>query len=295
MISCSFSSAWVLFSSASHSTVSLFPWKSLKWVSLRLQLQPLLHNTRVPLLPARPPAPHLPSGKGTTWERNDTGLAASDETIPQVTLWSSSEAVADAAFCKTWPISPGGEFSARGRESPGKSLEARDIPPVLFSASSERAQNCVPCQVQGGEVLLRGGRGLGCAEQTRKTTEWRKRGGRGAGGGPPLRSRHLRFPTVRRRVGSIPSLCALDPRTRPRPGRSGELPSGEGTPLAGEGLCARVIPAPAALEPAVEGGSAAGTARVTHSRTCARAPSLAPGSGRTRRAPGKPPAGVPRM
>ena len=175
--------------------------------------------------------------------------------------------MADAAFCKTWPISPGGEFSARGRESPGKSLEARDIPPVLFSASSERAQNCVPCQVQGDEVLLRGGRGLGCAEQTRKTTERRKRGGAGGWGWSPSPQPAPAFPN-----------CPAARRKHPEPMRPGpahptptralrRAASGGGTPLAGEGLCARVIPAPAALEPAVEGGSAAGTARVTRSRT----------------------------
>lgn len=71
------------------------------------------------------------------------------------------------------------------RKRPGIPREisrSEGYPPVLFSASSERAQNCVPCQVQGGEVLLRGGRGLGCAEQTRKTTERRKRVGGGGGG-----------------------------------------------------------------------------------------------------------------
>ena len=54
--------------------------------------------------------------------------------------------------------------------------------------------------------------------------------GGGNGGRPPLRSRHLHFPTVRRRGRSIPSLGALDRRTPPRPGSAGELPSGGGTP-----------------------------------------------------------------
>ena len=64
MISCSFSSVWVLFSSASHSLLyHCFP-ESLSSVSLRLQLQPLLHNTRVPLLPGSPPRPSPPLREG---------------------------------------------------------------------------------------------------------------------------------------------------------------------------------------------------------------------------------------
>ena len=184
------------------------------------------------------------------------------------------------------------------RKRPGIPREisrSEGYPPVLFSASSERAQNCVPCQVQGGEVLLRGGRGLGCAEQTRKTTERRKRGGAGGWGWSPSPQPAPAFPNRPAARRKHPELMRPGP-AHPTPTRAlRRAASGGGTPLAGEGLCARVIPAPAALEPAVEGGSAAGTARVTRSRTCARAPSLAPGSGRTRRAPGKPPAGVPRM
>lgn len=87
MISCSFSSVWVLFSSASHSLLyHCFP-ESLSSEFLSVYNFSHCYTTRVFLfcLPA-PLAPRLPSGKGRTWERNDSGLPASDETIPQVTL-----------------------------------------------------------------------------------------------------------------------------------------------------------------------------------------------------------------
>lgn len=87
--------------------------------------------------------PPLREGKGTEppGSVTNTALCASDEITPPVILWSSSEAVADAAFYKTRPTWPEGKFCLTGRESPGKSLESRDIPAVLFAARSGRARH----------------------------------------------------------------------------------------------------------------------------------------------------------
>lgn len=54
---------------------------------------------------------------------------------------SSSEALADASFCKTRPTLPAGKFCFRGRESPGKSPATRDIPAAPLEAGPGRARN----------------------------------------------------------------------------------------------------------------------------------------------------------
>lgn len=203
--------------------------------------------------------------------------------------------MADAAFCKTWPISPGGEFSARGRESPGKSLEARDIPQFSFRQVQKGLRTVCHARYRGARCCCAGDGGWGVQNRHGKPQSGGNGGGAGGWGWSPSPQPAPAFPNRPAARRKHPELMRPGP-AHPTPTRAlRRAASGGGTPLAGEGLCARVIPAPAALEPAVEGGSAAGTARVTRSRTCARAPSLAPGSGRTRRAPGKPPAGVPRM
>lgn len=100
----------------------------------------------------------------------------------------------------------------------------------------------------GGRGVAARGTGVGvCRTDTENHRAEETGGGRGAGGGPPLRSRHLRFPTVRRRVGSIPSLCALDPRIPPRPERSGELPPAGGPPWLGRGCAPGSSPRPQLL------------------------------------------------
>lgn len=142
MIACSFSSA-SCFSSAS----------TLFWVTLSLKVsqneslptdnfsKQQLQNILVFLF-CFLPSPGR-EGNRTTWEHNEIGLSASDEIIPQVTVCSSSEAVAHAAFHKRRPVWPGGKFCAIGRESPGKSRETRAIPVVLcgnFSSRYRRAR-----------------------------------------------------------------------------------------------------------------------------------------------------------